>query len=194
MRIIAGEHRGRPLKTVKGDTTRPTTDRVREALMSVLSSARGGFGGAVALDAFAGSGALGLEVLSRGAESAVFYERDTTAARAIVDNIATLGVKAQARLVKGDVFKRPPTYASEPFDLVLLDPPYAVKPAEIADWLKTLDEASVLAPDAIVSYEYAKSDDSAVRKALESLQWETVSHKTYGDTSITVLRKEALRS
>ena len=72
MRIIAGEFRGRPLKTLKGSLTRPTTDRVREALMSSLFSARGSFAGAKVLDAFAGSGALGLECLSRGADFCLF--------------------------------------------------------------------------------------------------------------------------
>ena len=75
MRIIAGQYRGRQLKTLKGSNTRPTTDRVREALMSSLFSARGGFEGACVLDAFAGSGALGLECLSRGASFAIFANR-----------------------------------------------------------------------------------------------------------------------
>ena len=92
MRIIAGEYRGRRLQAPKGDATRPTTDRVRESLMSALSSARGGFEGAVVLDAFAGSGALGLEALSRGAASAHFFEKDGVALRALCANVEALGV------------------------------------------------------------------------------------------------------
>ncbi|MEG0323856.1 MAG: 16S rRNA (guanine(966)-N(2))-methyltransferase RsmD [Raoultibacter sp.] len=194
MRIIAGEHRGRPIKTAKGDGTRPTTDRVREALMSVLASARGGWAGAVVLDAFAGSGALGLEALSRGAQRAVFYERDGAAARIISENITALGVGSSAKLVKTDVMKRPPISNAQSFDLVLLDPPYDVEPCAIVDLIQALDQAQVLAQDALVSYEYAKSNNSAVQEALESLQWKTISQKTYGDTSIIVVGKETYRS
>ena len=91
MRIIAGEHRGRVLKAPKGDGTRPTTDRVRESLMSMLASARGGFEGAVVLDAFAGSGALALEALSRGADRACLVERDGAAAKVVEANARLLG-------------------------------------------------------------------------------------------------------
>lgn len=113
MRIIAGEYRGRRLQAPKGDATRPTTDRVRESLMSALSSARGGFEGAVVLDAFAGSGALGLEALSRGAASAHFFEKDGVALRALCANVEALGVPtlgagARARLHRADVLERPP--------------------------------------------------------------------------------------
>ena len=136
MRIIAGEYRGRRLQAPKGDATRPTTDRVRESLMSALSSARGGFEGAVVLDAFAGSGALGLEALLRGAASAHFFEKDGVALRALCANVEALGVPtlgagARARLHRADVLERPPVWARPPFDLVLLDPPYAL-PAESA--------------------------------------------------------------
>ena len=97
MRIVAGEYRGRPLKAPRGDATRPTTDRVREALMSVVASARGGFGDAVVLDAFAGSGALGLESLSRGAASVHFFERDGASMRTLADNVKTLGIETLGR-------------------------------------------------------------------------------------------------
>ena len=87
MRIIAGEFRGRTIKAPKGEGTRPTTDRVRESLMSSVNSARGGFEGAVVLDAFAGSGALGLEALSRGAANARFCERDGAAFKVVCANV-----------------------------------------------------------------------------------------------------------
>ena len=89
MRIVAGEFRGRSIEAPRGENTRPTTDRVREALMSSLYSLRGGFEGAVVLDAFAGTGALGLEALSRGARSATFYENDysgTHSVRCVYDD------------------------------------------------------------------------------------------------------------
>lgn len=120
MRIIAGEFRGRTLKAPKGEGTRPTTDRVREAMMSTVHSARGGFDDAVVLDAFAGSGALGLEALSRGARSVQFCERGGEALRALNANVRLLGLDARrARVRKGDVLKDVP-YARPPFDLVFL--------------------------------------------------------------------------
>ena len=126
MRIVAGQFRGRPLKAPKGEATRPTTDRVRESMMSAVESARGGLEGAVVLDAFAGSGALGLEALSRGARCAHFFERSGEALRALCANVRSLGLDARrARLHRADVLKDPPVWASEPFDLVFLDPPYA---------------------------------------------------------------------
>lgn len=107
MRIIAGEFRGRKLDAPRGDGTRPTTDRVRESLMSALVSLRDGLDGAVVLDAFAGSGALSLEALSRGADTAMLCERDRDAAAVIERNIAALRLgRDRARLVRGDVLKR----------------------------------------------------------------------------------------
>lgn len=107
MRIIAGEFRGRKLDAPRGDGTRPTTDRVRESLMSALVSLRDGLDGAVVLDAFAGSGALSLEALSRGADTAVLCERDRDAAAVIERNISALRLgHDRARLVRGDVLKR----------------------------------------------------------------------------------------
>ena len=102
MRIIAGEFRGRKLDAPRGDGTRPTTDRVRESLMSALVSLRDGLDGAVVLDAFAGSGALSLEALSRGADTAVLCERDRDAAAVIERNISALRLgRDRARLVRG---------------------------------------------------------------------------------------------
>ena len=95
MRIIAGQYRGRRIDAPSGKNTRPTTDRVRESLMSVVVSARATLDGARVLDAFAGSGALGLEALSRGAVSVCFYERDTTALKCLRANIASLGLSTR---------------------------------------------------------------------------------------------------
>ena len=160
MRIIAGQWRGRTLLAPEGQTTRPTTDRVRESLMSSLASARGGFEGAIVLDAFAGSGALGLEALSRGAAFAQFYERDAKAARALKKNIDAFGLtKGRVSLIKRDVFSVLPACPRAPFDLVLLDPPYALDPEKIADFLVQLDQSGALAPDVVVSYEHDRSTD-----------------------------------
>lgn len=195
MRIIAGEFRGRVLKAPKGDGTRPTTDRVREALMSVVASARGGFGGAVVLDAFAGSGALGLEAVSRGAALVHFFERDGAALRTLAGNIKALGIEtlggsARVRLHRDDVLKRPPVHVRPAFDLVFLDPPYALDPAEAAALVDALDLAGALAPDALVLYEYAKSAECDVSAAFASLQWKPVSEKRYGDTGVALFERK----
>lgn len=120
MRIIAGRWRGHGLKTVKGRDVRPTTDRVREAWFSALGDR---VVGARVVDLFAGSGALGLEALSRGASEVVLVERARGALRAIRDNVEVLDAGASCTVVADDVF-RFLTRQSEPYDLALADPPY----------------------------------------------------------------------
>lgn len=122
MKIIAGTHRGRRLIAPKGDVSRPTASRAREALFSILD-ARGLLDeGIVALDCFAGTGALGLEALSRGASGAIFIEQDPMALAALRINIETLGETAQCRILKADA-RRPPK-APVTCHLVFMDPPY----------------------------------------------------------------------
>lgn len=191
MRIIAGEFRGRRLDAPKGDGTRPTTDRVRESLMSAIHSARGGFAGARVLDAFAGSGALGMEALSRGAVSAVFCERDRSAADVVERNMRTLGLNRDtARLMRGDVLKRlPAPMAGAPFDLVFLDPPYALGAAEVLDLLGRLDAAGSLAGDVLASYEHDGAHDAAVEALAVERGWDIVSHRRFGDTAVDFLER-----
>lgn len=122
MRIIAGRWRGRAIEAPPGPGTRPTADRVRETLFSMLSSRIGTFEDLRIADLFAGSGALGLEALSRGAASATFIESDAQAAAAVKRNAEKLGAGEQARVVRGSALALP---QSEPFDLVFADPPYA---------------------------------------------------------------------
>ncbi|MGB3166194.1 MAG: 16S rRNA (guanine(966)-N(2))-methyltransferase RsmD [Alteraurantiacibacter sp.] len=130
MRIIAGEWKRRQLKAPKGDATRPTADRTRETLFSMLASRLGSFRELSVADLFAGSGALGLEALSRGAASCLFVEQDAAAIRALRDNIAALRAQRQAEVVAGSVMTLAP--AKEPRDLVLLDPPYATGAGAVA--------------------------------------------------------------
>lgn len=139
MRIIAGQWRGRPLAAPTGMTTRPTADRVRETLFSMLTSRLGTFEGLSVADLFAGSGALGFEALSRGAESATFVERDPSAIAAIRANAAALGATNRVRILGGSALALGKTDA---FDLVLADPPYtdgsgtaAVAAVIAAEWL-----------------------------------------------------------
>jgi 16S rRNA (guanine966-N2)-methyltransferase len=122
VRIIAGEWRGRQIEAPPGGATRPTGDRVRETLFSMLASRLGTFEGLRVADLFAGSGALGLEALSRGAGSATFVESDAGAAAAIRRNAERLGAAERVRIIAGSALALP---RSEPFDLIFADPPYA---------------------------------------------------------------------
>lgn len=138
MRIIAGEWRGRTIEA-PGSGTRPTGDRVRETLFSMLSSRLGNFEGLRVADLFAGSGALGFEALSRGAASGTFVEIKGEAAAAIRRNAAKLGASDRVIMVSGSALALPP---AEPFDLILADPPYGegsgtavVRSVSQANWL-----------------------------------------------------------
>lgn len=195
MRIIAGDYRGRTIVAPKGSGTRPTTDRVRESLMSSLASLRGGFEGATVLDAFAGSGALGLEAISRGASSALFVERDRAALQALEANVSKLALGRDRALVRrSDVMKNPPVRFPRPFDLVFLDPPYAFEAVDVLAMLEAVDGGGALSSEAIVAYEHDASidfaQDDAVAAALVRLQLTIVSRRCYGDTAIEVMRRE----
>lgn len=130
MRIIAGEWRGRKLIAPKGGGTRPTADRARETLFAMLTSRLGDFAGLQVVDLFAGSGALGLEALSRGAEHCLFVEQDRAAVDVIRGNIATLGAGARTRVEAGSVMQL--RAATRPMDLILADPPYQSGAGEVA--------------------------------------------------------------
>ena len=155
-RIIAGLAGGRRLATAGGQTTRPTSDRAREGLFSAVEAVRGGLAGAAVLDLYAGSGAIGLEALSRGAADVLLVEADGRAARVIRENIAVVGLPG-ARLVTDKVARllgRGPEGA-RPRDFVFADPPYAAGPDEIAAMLESLQQAGWLAPGALVTVERA---------------------------------------
>ena len=130
MRIIAGEWKRRQLKAPPGDATRPTADRTRETLFSMLASRLGSFEGLSVADLFAGSGALGLEALSRGAASCLFVEQDAAAIRSLRDNIAALRAQSRCTVSAGSVMALGP--AKTPHDLVLLDPPYGTGAGSVA--------------------------------------------------------------
>ena len=143
-RVTGGTHRGRRLAAPTGNSTRPTGERAREALGNALVAA-GGLEGAQVLDLYAGTGALGLELLSRGAGAAVLVERDRAALASLRTNVAALGLPAT--VVAGDVasFARHP---SGPFDLVLADPPYEVSDTDLGAVLTDLVRAGALRPQA----------------------------------------------
>ena len=152
-RIIAGAQGGRRLAAPPGAGTRPTSDRVREALFSALETLTD-LDGARVLDLYAGSGAVGLEALSRGAAHTLLVEHDARAARTIRENIRALGVAARAQLVTTKVAQAlatPP--ADGPYDVVFADPPYPMGDDEVAAALTALTRQGWLAPDAVVVVE-----------------------------------------
>jgi 16S rRNA (guanine966-N2)-methyltransferase len=126
VRIVAGEWRGRRIKAPAGDKVRPTADRVREAWMSIVQPH---LAGASVLDLFAGSGALGLEALSRGASSAVFVEIAPASLRALSENIATLGAADAASIRRGDALRFAQSLQPHAFDVAFADPPYGHRSA-----------------------------------------------------------------
>lgn len=130
LRIIAGDWRGRKLAAPAGQDTRPTADRTRETLFNMLASRLGSFEGLSVADLFAGSGALGMEALSRGAAHCLFVEQDDQALRTIADNIAAFGCRERTTVHKTSVMQLAP--AKNETDLILLDPPYNSGAGEVA--------------------------------------------------------------
>lgn len=183
MRVIGGTARGRRLRVPAGHDVRPTGDRVREALFSILEP---DLHGAVVLDGYAGSGALGIEALSRGAAHAVLVERDRRAATAIRENLAATGLGERARLHPADVrrFARAPR--GGPFDLVLLDPPYAEPLAGLVALLEDLRAAGGLTPGARIVVERDRRDPDLDAPLPGWLARE--GPRTYGDTVLLLLR------
>ena len=174
MRVIAGIYGGRTLKGPKGANTRPTSDRVREALFSILGERTAG---ARVLDLFAGSGALGLEALSRGAASATFVDDDRAAIVAIKSNLSALGATAEVRQTDALRHLNTASAGGAQYDLVFLDPPY--RHAERL--AQPLSEAlpAVLAPGAVA---VAESD----RRAPLALDLPLYDERRYGDTLIRI--------
>ncbi|GAA3530657.1 DNA methylase [Aeromicrobium flavum] len=173
-RVISGRWGGRRLTVPTGDGTRPTSDRVRESMFASLNSLLGGFDGLRVLDLYAGSGALGLEALSRGAEHADLVESYAKAARTIARNVKELGAPATVHTVAAQRFV---DEESGPWDLVFLDPPYAVPSVEVASLLTALRPH--LNPDAVVVVERAKRDPFAWPEGFDALR-----DKAYGDTRL----------
>lgn len=182
MRIIAGEFRGVALASVgKGDAgahLRPTTDRVRESLFNVLGNLDV-MDGARVLDLFAGTGALGLEALSRGAAHATFVDDGRVAQRLIGQNIAKLRVSDRTDIVRRDA-RHLPGRTGAPFDLVFMDPPYHKNMGALA--LAAADKGGWLARNAFIVWEEAYPIDAPPG-------YQQVDHRKYGDTHVTLLSK-----
>jgi len=185
MRIIAGRHRGRVLVAPEGSGVRPTSDRAREALFDILAHKRFGeekvLDEARVLDAFAGTGAFGLEALSRGSTYAVFIEKDRAALKALRANITALGEEKRAAVLPGDALH--PPKAAVPATLAFLDPPYAEDVAAPA--LAALAEAGWLAPGALAVVELAARRDFAPPDGFS-----LIDERRYGAARLVFLRRE----
>ncbi len=168
MRVVAGELRGRHLEAPEGLQTRPTSDKVRQAVFNSLDSA-GFIDGATVADLFAGSGAMGIEALSRGAESCVFVEKDRTALAVLRRNLASLGLGERSKVVVADVMTALAQCGT--VDLAIVDPPY-----EFAGWPELF--AAVGAATVV-----AESD----REISPAEGWHTIRARRYGRTFVTIL-------
>jgi len=177
MRIIAGSLRGRTLKSTQTAMLRPTTDRVRESIFNILA-ARFEFEGAQALDLFAGTGALGIEALSRGAAACDFVESDRRASAVITDNLRTLGVASRGRVTTRDALK----FLEEtdrPYDLIFADPPYA---ATIFERLvRDIASKGRLSREGLFVLEHAGAMAAPSGAGLE-----LVTTRGFGDTGISI--------
>lgn len=189
LKVVGGKHRGRSIATPEGSTTRPTSNRARESLFNILMHAHwrdaDSHGGtsplidARVLDAFAGSGALGIEALSRGAVHATFLDNDATAIKLIGENLRKMGEASNARVIRADATRPPPS--REACDLVFLDPPY--RSGQAAPALAALADGGWLKPDAIASVEIAGTED-----LLPPPRFETIDERRYGAAKIVILR------
>lgn len=183
MRIVAGRLKGRALAAPEGRATRPTSDRVRQALFNVLAHGIDGFtlADARVLDLFAGSGALGIEALSRGAAAAVFVETSGLARAALRENIDQFGLGGMTRILKRDARDLGPCPASGPCDLCFVDPPYAKGLGEQA--LASAINGGWLRDGAIICLEEAAS--TAIDLPIEI---DVIDKRSYGATAITIGR------
>ncbi|WP_059053684.1 16S rRNA (guanine(966)-N(2))-methyltransferase RsmD [Paenibacillus senegalimassiliensis] len=151
MRVISGSARGRALKAVPGMGTRPTTDKVKEAIFSMIGPY---FDGGAALDLFAGTGGLGIEALSRGMDKAVFIDKDAKSLETVRHNLQVTGLGEQAEVYKNDAERALKALAKREvlFDLIFLDPPYRLKHGDAL--MMQMDELKLLSPQATVVLEY----------------------------------------
>ena len=179
MRITGGDLGGRNLEVPKSGEIRPTQDRVREALFSILAAV---VPGSQVLDLFAGTGALGIEALSRGAKSAVFVEQNARHAEILRRNLANF--KLAGEVAVRDAYRYLETYSGPGFDLVFADPPYALGAEKgYAQVLSTLKSRGVVRPGGIFVAEMTK-----VQKAEETPGWELLRDRIYGKTRICIWR------
>ena len=192
MRIVGGKWRGAAVEAPKGrDVTRPTTDRMRESVASMILSAEGlDLSGMGVLDAFAGSGAMGLELVSRGAARCTLVDSDRNAVARMRRTVSALGsARPECEVIAGDVFRLAErgTIPGAPFAVVFLDPPYATDATLVSGLVDGLWERGLLAPEALVVYE--RSGKAPTLSCAHAISLRSRSH---GITSVDLLRAEAV--
>lgn len=183
MRVLAGRAKGSKLKGPNASVTRPTTARVKSAIFNMLSG--GALDGARVLDAYAGTGAVGIEGLSHGAQWVDFVERDRRSCKAIVGNLREAGLDGQAHVYCSTV-KKAVSYLKEPYDVVFMDPPY--KEQGTIEIVRELFEAELIKEEGIVLVEHSSREmmPETVGEAKLSRS------RRYGDAAVSVYRKEPL--
>jgi 16S rRNA (guanine966-N2)-methyltransferase len=182
MRIVGGQHRGRSLAAPKSQAVRPTADRLRESLFNILVHAYGDpVSGARVLDLFAGTGALGLEALSRGAAFVLFVDDGAEARALIRQNVETLGAAGATRIFRRDATRLGDAHPNEPFSLVFLDPPYGKGLADKA--LASARAGGWLTKGALIVVEEAKDAAFAAPEGFEEIE-----RRNYDDTEFVFLR------
>jgi 16S rRNA (guanine(966)-N(2))-methyltransferase RsmD len=184
MRIIAGIAKGRKLKSPKGMTTRPMLDRVKEALFSILSNR---INGAKVLDLFAGVGSLGIEALSREAESVVFVEDFKLSADILRQNLETTGLNNKTVLIEQDVeifFKKIAPKNSQ-FDLIFMDPPYKIDSVKLKGIFETLLKNNFIAEEGEIAYHHHSK-----QTPIEFNGFEIISTRKYGNSSLSFYKKK----
>jgi 16S rRNA (guanine966-N2)-methyltransferase len=178
MRIVGGRFRGRTLAGPRSDAIRPTSDRLRETIFNVLGHAYGDpVAGARVIDLFAGTGAMGLEALSRGARFALFVDEGAQARSIIRENVEALGLGGSARLFRRDAARMGPIGPMEPFSLVFCDPPYGRDLASKA--LAACAAGGWLAPDALVVVEEAQGAAVMLPQSFAEIE-----RRRYGETTV----------
>ncbi|HEX2946459.1 MAG TPA: 16S rRNA (guanine(966)-N(2))-methyltransferase RsmD [Clostridia bacterium] len=187
LRVISGEAGGLQLKTVKGTSTRPTSDKVKGALFNIIA---GYLGGSEVLDIFAGTGSLGIEALSRGAEHAVFFDKSPESCSVIRDNLAHTKLAGRAEVYQTDFASGIERLFRDrrKFDIILLDPPYNKK--FIQESLKLLTKNDIMKDEGMVVAEHSISD--ALPEAFEGLK--AVDTRKYGDTMLTIYIQDGNRN
>ena len=182
MRVVGGSLRGRTLAAPKSQSIRPTADRLREALFNILVHAYDNpIAGARVLDLFAGTGALGIEALSRGAAFTLFVDDGAEARALLRENVATLGLGGTSRIFRRDATKLGPAHPVEPFALAFLDPPYGKGLAEEA--LASARAGGWFVPDALIVVEEAKKSAFAAPEGFAEIE-----RRAYDDTEFVMLR------
>ena len=181
MRVVAGDRKGMPLKAISGNTTRPTTDKVKESIFNMIGPF---FDGGIALDLFGGSGGLGIECLSRGAEHAIFIEKDSKAFQTLQENIKKCRYEDCTELFRNDATRAVKALLKRDIviDYLFIDPPYHKK--EYYDLVELLVEGEKLSKDAIIMCEHSKE----VKLPENYGAYQLMRQESYGDTIISIYR------